>query len=412
MTHTDTEVAIVGAGPVGLTAALALARRGVSAVVVEREPQLGTFWRASTFHPPTLDVAADLGVLDEMLEQGIVAPFYQMRDHRAGCIARFDLDAIADETAWPFRLQLEQYKYSTIVAAAVAEHPGVEIRFGHELTGLTSHDDHVELQLNGSSTLRAGRVIAADGASSAVRALAGIAFDGHSYPTRRLLLSIEDELTDLVPDLDLVNYVYAPVGAGMVLRIPDVWRVMFSLPDEVDDATAASPDYYAVRLKELIGIEVPVVSTQVYQVHQRVASTLKQGNILLIGDAAHLNSPTGGMGLNSGIHDAFDLAGTLDAAGDDPEPALEAWAVRRRLAAVEEVQRVTHKNTVNLGESDESARRNQQDGVRVIAADPARTKEWLMESSMISGVRRYPIGVGRVAPRVRSFASAQKAVDA
>jgi 3-(3-hydroxy-phenyl)propionate hydroxylase len=405
VTEIDVEVAIVGAGPVGLTAALALSRSGVSVVVLEQQTGPGTFWRASTFHPPTLDVADALGIVGPMLAQGLRAPYYQMRDYRSGPVARFDLGVLADETAWPFRLQLEQYKYAAIVAEKLAEYPKAEVAYGRRLTGLVQTDGHVELEINGSDRLTSRWLIAGDGSASTVRELAGIGFEGYSYPTRRLLVSTDTALDEIVPDLDRVNYVYAPVGAGMVLRIPDVWRVMFSLPGDVDDETAATEEYYAVRVKELLGVTVSVLTTQVYHVHQRVADTLKKGRVLLAGDAAHVNSPTGGMGLNSGVHDAVDLAATFTAARDNAHRALESWSTRRRTAAVTEIQRITHRNTVDLGESDEAARLRKQDEMRAVAADPDRAKEWLMDSSMINSVRRLPIGVPRVAPHSRVFAA-------
>jgi 3-(3-hydroxy-phenyl)propionate hydroxylase len=401
----DAEVVIAGAGPVGLTAALALARRGVAVTVLEQLPEAGTFWRASTFHPPSLDVAADLGIVDRMLELGLIAPIYQLRDYRAGPVTRFDLDTLADETAWPFRLQLEQYKYSAIVAEALAKRPEAAIRFGKRVVSVVQDAEQVTAELADGDSVTARWLVAADGSGSTVRELAGVAFEGSSYPVRRLLLSIQEDLGVLVGDLDLVNYVYAPVGAGLVLRIPDLWRVMFSLPAEVDDEQAASPEYYGFRLKELLGVTAPVIATQVYHVHQRVAGELKAGRLLLAGDAAHVNSPSGGMGLNSGIHDAFDLAATLASARGQEHRALDAWAARRRAAAVDEVQRVAHQTTVELSEPDEVARLRKQAEVRAIAADPARTKEWLMNSSMISGVRRIPVGAARVAPRSRSFVS-------
>ena len=402
----DVDVAIVGAGPVGLTAALGLARRGVSVVVFERDHALGTFWRASTFHPPSLDVAAELGIVEQMLAAGLVAPDYQMRDYRAGVVARFDLGLLADETAWPFRLQLEQYKYSAIVERAVTAESSAEIRYGHTLASMNATDDGVELTFENGERVTAAWVIGADGTGSLVREQAEIDYEGDSYPLRRLLLSIDEPLDELVPGLDLVNYVYAPVGAGMVLRIPDLWRVMFTVPSDVDDVTAQSRRYYGSRMRELLGVDPDARTTQVYYIHQKLASTLRRGRVLIIGDAAHANSPTGGMGLNSGIQDAYDLVTTLTSAHGRSEAALDAWSARRRRAIAQEVHRVSRRNTVDLGESDDAARKRKQDEVRAIAADPNRAKEWLMESSMIASVRRHPIGASRVAPFTGAHAAA------
>lgn len=399
MTTTEARVVIVGGGPVGLTAALALAERGVPSVVLEREHELGRFWRASTFHPPSLDVAHDLGIAEDMLQQGLVASYYQLRDYKTGIVARYDLNQLADETAWPFRLQLEQYKYSQILTEKLKEYPETVIRFGQRLTDLRQEENHVVLEVNGTETITAEWVIGSDGASSTVRELTGLEFEGYSYPTRRLLLSIEEPLDEILPELDLVNYIYTPVGGGMVLRIPDCWRVMFSLPNEVDDERASMEEYYGTRLTELLGTPVPVIQTQVYRVHQRVASELRQGRVLLIGDAAHVNSPTGGMGLNSGIHDAFDLAVTFTNTAEPDPAALDAWAERRRTAAATEVQKTAHQNTATLGERDEKRRLLLQEETRTAAANPEKAKEYLMEAAMLNGVARIPIGVEPVKPR-------------
>lgn len=398
MTSTHAPVVIVGAGPVGLTAALALARRGVPTLILEQEEALGIFWRASTFHPPSLDVAHDLGIAEEMLTQGLVARHYQLRDHRNGPVARFDLAQIADETAWPFRLQLEQYKYSNILAKALEEHPGVALRYNQKLTNLVQTDSGVELEINGENTITADWVIGGDGSASAVRHLTGQDLDGWSYPIRRLLLSINEPLHELHPDLDLVNYVYAPEGGGMVLRIPDVWRIMFSLPDDVDDATAATPAYYTPRLTQLLGTSYDVQKTQVYQVHQRVVERFRVDRVLLIGDAAHINSPTGGMGLNSGILDAYDLATAFTATLEPSDAVLDAWSERRRRAAVTELHKVTQRNTEELQAPDEETRLLKQKEMQATAEHPERARAYLMEASMLDTVARVPAGIPRVAP--------------
>jgi 3-(3-hydroxy-phenyl)propionate hydroxylase len=324
----DAEVAVIGAGPVGLTVALALARDGVPVTVFEQEPELSTEWRASTFHPPTIEIARHLGVVDAMLDAGLIAPRYQVRDRRDGLIAEFDFGALADETDYPYRLQLEQYKYTQIIRAALeADHPEVAIRMGSGVTGIRESAGHLVLESAGGTTT-AGWVLGADGAGSTVRKALNCPFEGLTYEHRYLVLSIDYPIETLLPGICHVNYIADPAEHLLVLRVPDVWRVVVSVPPQVSSEEAVSDGYVHARLHALFGDQPDLVlrERKTYAVHQRVVDSFRHGRVLLVGDAAHINSPMGGMGLNSGIHDAFDLSVQLTAllggsAGDRDGPA-------------------------------------------------------------------------------------------
>jgi 3-(3-hydroxy-phenyl)propionate hydroxylase len=393
------EVIVVGGGPTGLTAAAALVQRGIPVTVMEAAPALSTEWRASTFHPPTLELLKELGIVDEMISRGLVADKYQIRDRVDGMIAEFDLSVLAGDTEFPFRLQLEQYKFAEMLAERMHNHPLCTVHYGEPVESVEDGGDAVSVNARLADgtpvTRRARYVIGADGARSAVRKSLGVPFSGHTYPVRFLILSTTSPFEKTMPDICYVNYIWDPVEPMMLLRIPDVWRVLFSIGPDEQEGDLLEPDSLRRRVAQVVpdgGFDV--LSAQYYSVHQRVADTFRSGRVLLIGDAAHVNSPVGGLGLNSGIHDAFDLAIRLapHLGGETGPEVLDEYAARRRQIALEFVRRVTHRNTTMMIEQQAEARAKNRHDMRAIAADPARQREWLLESSMIAGVRMAGIG--------------------
>lgn len=385
------DVIVAGAGPVGLTAALVLGRAGRRVLVVESEPEPATQWRASTFHPPTLELAEDLGLIGDMLAQGLMAPTYQLRDRAGDLIAEFDFSSLSDATKYPYRLQLEQYKYVRILLGRLAGEKTVEVRFSHRVTGhVATGPDSVDVQVSGPDgayTASGGCLVGADGARSTVRQNLGIEFEGMTYEHRYLLLGIDAPLEDYFPGISHVNYVSDPTEHMMLLRIPDCWRVMFEVTDGPSDDDVVTDEFIEGRLKSLLGPHpLPrVLSRQVYRVHQRVAVEFRRGPVVLIGDAAHVNSPIGGLGLNSGVHDACTLGRAL--IGGQPSQDLDTWAEQRRTVALSEIQRITHRNTQDLSLDDGEARDERMEQLREISRDPLRTREWMLEASMIASAR-------------------------
>lgn len=382
-------VLIAGFGPVGAVAALALARVGRQVVVLDSAPAVrpdAAESRASTFHPPTLEVLDDLGVADELVRTGVIASTYQLRDRRQGTIATFDLALLADDTPFPYRLQNEQQNLVRIIEAELHSLPNVELIFGARVTGIAVDEHGCATVEAGDRTITADWVIAADGADSAIRKGLGIAFDGMTYPERFLVISTTKDLTELIPDLAGVNYVSDADEWLVLLRTPRHWRALFPADGEADAALLTSDQAVQARMQGVAPLPggYPISHVTLYNVHQRVAAQFRRGRVLLVGDAAHINNPLGGMGMNSGIHDAVAAVDALTSALDGDLLALEIYAHKRRTAALEFVQAATHRNWEQLQERDETVRIERQRRMRAIAADPVAARQYLMTSSMLA----------------------------
>ena len=381
-----THVIVVGAGPVGLTAALALARKGVQVTVLEAGEGLAAESRASTFHPPTLEMLAGLGVLDELMERGLVSPTFAYRDRQEGLVAELDLRLLAQDTPYPYRVQCEQSKLTPILLAHLAELPGTEVRFGWPIAAVSQTDDLVTVTTEDGRSASAEWVIGADGANSAIRRGLDFGFDGITYPERFLVASTREDLPALIPGLASVNYVFDPVEWAVLLQTPDHWRVLLPTPEETADEVELARLDERLRAIADPGRPWDVAHHSIYRVHQRVASTFRLGRVLLAGDAAHINNPLGGLGMNSGIHDAMAYAEAFDPDAPDVA-ALDAAAVKRREIALSFVQKVSHGNYQKMSATDPVARKAHLDELRAIGADPARARQYLLNSSMINSLR-------------------------
>ena len=180
-------ILVSGGGVVGLTAALSLVQRGVPVTVFEAEPELVKEYRASTFHPPTLEMLDDLGVAEELISKGLVADMVQYRDRTEGVIAEFDLGLLKNDTPYPFRLQIEQYALALLLLEKLQQLSNVEVLFTHRVTDVSQEHDSVLVTAEtakGLQKYQASYLVGADGGRSAVRHALDIGFEGLTYPER------------------------------------------------------------------------------------------------------------------------------------------------------------------------------------------------------------------------------------
>ena len=392
MAHTAPHVLIAGAGPTGLVSALSLARRGIQVTVFEALPDRAVDLRASTVHPPTMEMLDSLGVMPRLLEQGLHSPYWQFRDRRTGPVAIFDLSLLKDEVRFPFRLQCEQFKVTAALLAELKKFPHASVRFNCQAKRLAQAGDSVTLFLSEGGeefTAKGDWLIAADGASSAIRKSLEIPFEGFTYPERFLLVSTPYEFRDVMPDLNLSNYFSDPEEWLVMLRVQDFWRILFPTAEGESDAEVLDDAKIQQRLRSIAGQtqQLPVVHKTLYSVHQRVAQTYRSGRVLLVGDAAHINNPLGGMGMNGGIHDAVNLVEKLwqviEGANDD---LMDLYSRQRRAVSLDYVQQWTHRNRDILREIDPAVRQANLDELKSIAADPERARPYLRKTSMMASL--------------------------
>jgi 2-polyprenyl-6-methoxyphenol hydroxylase-like FAD-dependent oxidoreductase len=387
-------VTIAGAGPSGLTLAWWLVEHGVRVTVLEREGSIPRDMRASTFHPATLDLLMDSGLADTLVERGTVVPQWQYLIHESGERAVFDMSCLGDVTAYPFRLQCEQFQLTELLAAKLAEHPHCELRFGASLQSATADNEGVHIHYYDGGEPRekiCDWLIAADGASSQVRKSMGLDFEGQTFPKTSITLVVEHPFEDDIPNLLGVNYVWLPDRHYSLMRLRDTWRFTYSPEQDQDIETALSDEVARAHIARVSARanNATILARNYYTLHQRCLERFCHGRVIFVGDAAHLNSPAGGMGMNSGIHDARSLADHLVPVLQGADVGLlERYARRRRIIALEEVQRLSARNYARHRETQASKRQLIWQELQETVSDPLKHRDYLLDAAMIRSRER------------------------
>lgn len=389
-------VCIVGAGPVGVVAAIACATKGMDVSLFEAEREIDHSPRAATTHPSTLAILGELGLLEEFKSLGLVARHFQFWDGETKTlVAQFDHEVLHDETPYPYVVQTEQHKLSEIGLRRLSAMPNAELKLGASVVDVAQDVKSVRVATVSSEHVF-DYVIACDGGRSTVRKCLDIEFEGYTWPERFLVLTTLFDFQaalgccqrSYISDPEEWTNLFKVMGDDLKGR----WRAVFPARENESDEEAFSEGAVRRRLRKL-NEDHPmelVVHRNIYRAHQRVAKSFRKGRVFLAGDAAHVNNPVGGLGLNCGIHDAMELAETLHlvTTRQADETLLDRYERRRRPINIEYVQQQTVANKKRLEERDAKVRQAHFDELRRAAADPLLHKQFLMRTSLIESVRK------------------------
>ena len=388
-------VLIAGAGPVGLITALGLARAGVEVTVLEAEPRIVESPRAAVYHWTVLEPFERLGILADVEARGLSKQDYAFRVFETGETIPYSIGALADETPYAYNVHLGQHELAAIALEHIERLPGARVSFSARMMDLAHDRGGVTVAAatpDGPLELHADWLIGADGGRSTVRRALGLSFEGFTWPERFVATNVRH-------DFDRHGYALATfqidhVHGAVIVKLDDtgLWRCTYSENASLPEETVSErlPGHFAVLLPGDGGYEL--ASHAPYKMHQRAADRFRVGRVLLAGDAAHVTNPTGGLGLTSGLFDAFALYDALAAVvldGGD-EAVLDAWAEERRRLFLELASPAASElKRLIFSEADPDRRREDLEAIRRWTSDRDLLRERLRFTAQL---RSAPLG--------------------
>ena len=399
MLSKNVPVIVVGAGPAGCSLALYLAQHDVNTLLIETFTEanfLDQAPRTGSIHPSTLEMFADLGLYERIEPRGLIAPTFQFWDRLSdSMIAEFDHAVLKDDTRFPFVLQCERIKVAEEAMKMLRTYPNVKIRMGTTLEDMEQDADGVTAIVTneGGETerIRGSFIISGEGARSVVRKASNIAFEGYTYPDQVLTVSVVHDF-DKLHGYSYRNYLSDPDQWANLFKWgqPERWRVHFPTSLDDDPEMLLSDEYCQKQLQKFLPNSKPydIVYRKLYSSHQLVADTFNVGRALLAGDSAHVNSPIGGVGMNSGVHDSINLGEKLVGilAGSMDMSVLDRYTRQRKHVAVNHVKTITERNKKLINERDPEVRKRNHDMLHDTAADPKLAREYILRTSLMKSL--------------------------
>ena len=377
---------VVGGGPTGFITALGLAQAGSKVLLIEAEDAVIDSPRAAVYHWSALDGLERLGIREEAERTGFAKQDYLWLVRKTGERIEYDLSVLEGRTAFPYNIHLGQDRLAQIACDRLARMANAEIRFGTTLTALAQDEDSVRIRIEGPEGpqfLAARYLVGADGAGSMVRKGLGQAFEGMTWPERFVATNVYHDFESA--DYGLTTMVIDDEWGAVIVKIArdGLWRCTYMEDASLPERTFLErvPAAYEHLLPGEGGYRLDRAAP--YRMHQRCAETFRKGRAVLVGDAAHVTNPTGGLGLTGGLFDAFALWPTLAAVLlDGADPALlDTWADERRAIFLDKTSPMacTYKDFVfhacgGPGEKLEAT----LDGMRRMVTDPDYRLERLL----------------------------------
>ena len=368
---------VVGGGPTGFITALGLAQAGSKVLLIEAEDAVIDSPRAAVYHWSALDGLERLGIREEAERTGFAKQDYLWLVRKTGERIEYDLSVLEGRTAFPYNIHLGQDRLAQIACDRLARMANAEIRFGTTLTALAQDEDSVRIRIEGPEGpqfLAARYLVGADGAGSMVRKGLGQAFEGMTWPERFVATNVYHDFESA--DYGLTTMVIDDEWGAVIVKIArdGLWRCTYMEDASLPERTFLErvPAAYEHLLPGEGGYRLDRAAP--YRMHQRCAETFRKGRAVLVGDAAHVTNPTGGLGLTGGLFDAFALWPTLAAVLlDGADPALlDRWAEDRRRIYLEKTspQASANKRFVFHACGGGAELEAALDGLRAMAADP------------------------------------------
>jgi 3-(3-hydroxy-phenyl)propionate hydroxylase len=370
-------VVVLGNGPVGQTAALLLARWGVRVIVVDDRAARDHIGSKSICQQrDVLDVWDSVGAGRAIAGEGVTwttaRTFYQDRELFAYALPDPGL------SAFPPFVNISQTRTEEILDERIAGQPLIDVRWGHEVTGLDQDGSGVTVTCRtatGTRVIRAAYAVAATGAHGGVRRMLGVGFDGRSFDDLFLICDIRADLPGWVDERRFYfDPSWNPGRQVLIHPCPgSTFRIDWQVPAGFDLASEEASGGLDARIRAIIGDRpYEIVWKSVYRFSTRVADRMRVGRVLLAGDCAHVYAPFGARGLNSGVGDAENAAWKLAYAlrGEAGPGLLESYHAERHAAAMENLE-VTSATMDFLVPHDETARRYREDVLERAANDPS-----------------------------------------
>ena len=378
-------VLVVGAGPVGIVTALGLARAGIPVRILEAEPEIVNSPRAVVYHWSVLESMDRLGILDDLKREGFIKQDYQYRVLDSGETFTFDLSPLEGHTDYPYNVHLGQHDLARLALTHLEKLQGEVVRWNSPVVAVEQDDGGVIATVEtpeGPKRYAAKWLIGADGGRSGVRSALNLSFDGFTWPDRFVA-------TNLWYDFEKHGYSRSTllldhVNWAVLAKIDEsnLWRCTYgedaSLPE--DEMIKRVPEHYKILLPGDEPYKLEMAAP--YRLHQRAVESFRNGRVLLAGDAAHVTNPVGGLGLTSGLFDAFALAPTMAAVihGEEGVSVLDRWAADRCRIFLEIVSPAATDNKRRMSESDPERQKQDRERLRRVCED----REFALQAHMFT----------------------------